>query len=94
MYNNADRRGAEIINEAGSPEKKEQKNSRFFKAVKERKLGQLANEPLEKYVSALARNGVRLYETYFLKRGNSHEIQSISSSRSNYGCWRNLCLRS
>ena len=27
---------------------KEQKNSSFFKAVKERKLGQLANEPLEK----------------------------------------------
>ena len=27
---------------------KEQKNSTFFKAVKERKLGQLANEPLEK----------------------------------------------
>jgi len=26
----------------------EQKNSTFFKAVKERKLGQLANEPLEK----------------------------------------------
>jgi hypothetical protein len=27
---------------------KEQKNSSFFKAVKERKLGQLANEPLGK----------------------------------------------
>ena len=73
----------------------EQKNSTFFKAVKERKLGQLANEPLKKYVSALASNGVRLYETYFYwKRGNSHEIQSISSSRSNYGCWRNLRIRS
>ena len=40
--------------------RKEQKNSTFFKAVKERKLGQLANEPLKKYVSALASNGVRL----------------------------------
>ena len=50
--------------------------------------------PWKKYVSALARNGVRLYETYFLKRGNTHENKSISSSRSNYGCWRNLRIRS
>lgn len=48
MYNNANRRGAETIDEAGPPDKKEQKNSSFFKSVKERKLGQLANEPLEK----------------------------------------------
>ncbi|MFV0617706.1 hypothetical protein ACE418_07335 [Megasphaera sp. WILCCON 0056] len=48
MYNNANRGSAETIDEAGSPDKKEQKNSNFFKAVKERKLGQLANEPLEK----------------------------------------------
>lgn len=41
---------------------KEQKNSTFFKAVKERKLGQLANEPSENMFLSLACNGVRLYK--------------------------------
>lgn len=39
---------------------KEQKNSTFFKAVKERKLGQLANETSENTFLSLACNRVRL----------------------------------
>ena len=44
LYNNRNRCGAD----AGNTWEKSKKNSTFFKAVKERKLGQLANEPLEK----------------------------------------------